>query len=563
MKTAVIYARQSFGLEEGSASLDVQVGNCQKWAKDHGVNVIGVFQDANTSSELYPLCQEGIEACKVDKGFQLWKKEQKTKGRKEYKQGLGQAFNCIRENKPDYLIVYTENRLGRSATNSNLKNFTTSFLMDCNCSLVDVQSNNVFDFSDKLMMAFRAMKDALDYQGVYEKRKASMESVARRINSHRVVSNAYGVVATNGVIGFDQDKAEAIRYVFEAVASGSTYPCILHTLNTKYRHLAKGRQWYQTNIAHILENLVYCGYSKDLQGEVARAINIPNPIVSYAQFAQASRMAKAKKAAGYQKHQLKQGKQRHWLPWSGRLVCECGRRMTMACDNGVVYRCPNDGSHTLRIRTNAINHGQDFNLTMQALFAVRCVQSRRELEACKSLDTMVDALKCKVSGLESAIRAKFKAIESEADYELLKGEIGEAKSELARAKGELEEALSKRASDINGMEARLDEDFSAILEPRLLDEASYQRLLCETVDKVVVGQSNICVWLCDGNKFELPRLVVDGRGGKVLPWSEVQVATACVENLNCLLHHTIVFHGGGECKILVDNEFYSIILMPN
>jgi len=562
MKSAIVYARQSFGLEEGSASIEVQIENCQKWASKNNVNVTGVFTDANTSSELYPLCQEGVEACRADRGFQRWKAEQRTKGRKEFKEGLGKAFETIKAQKPDYIVVYTSNRLGRSATNSNLHNFMTVFFMEHNCSVVDVQSNSVTDFSDKLMMAFRAMKDALDYQSVAEKRRASMETVAKRINSRKVVSNAFAVrKAKDGAIEFDPNEAEVVKYVFDAVCAGEAYSSILNTLNSKHLKLARGKQWYNTNVKHILENLVYCGYCRNKAGEVGRATNIPHPIVSYAQWAQAQRIGEARKS-GCQKYNLKENKQRHWLPWSGWIECACGRRMLMVCDEGIVYACKNEGSHVERLRINAMNHGQDFNLTMQALFAVRCIESRRELERSKSLDATIDALKCKASGLESAIKAKFRAIGSDEDYELLKGEIAEAKAELAKAKSELEEALSRKSSDVAELEKRTDEDFSAILEPRLLDEASYQRLLAETIKRVVVHNDKVEVELRDGGRFELPRIKVDGRGKKILPWSEVIAATESVDNLNDVVHYLIVFHGGDESRVLLERENYTIVLEP-
>ena len=121
-KTALIYARQSFTAngEEQSVSIEVQIENCKRWAKKNNVNVLGIFSDANVSSECFPLCESGIESARCDRAFQKWRAEQRTKGRKEYKEGLGKAFDAIATQHPDYIIVNTTNRLGRSATNSNL-----------------------------------------------------------------------------------------------------------------------------------------------------------------------------------------------------------------------------------------------------------------------------------------------------------------------------------------------------------------------------------------------------------------------------------------------------------
>lgn len=75
---AIIYARQSFGQEQDSTSIEVQVEKCSEWAKSHGVNIARVFTDSNTSSELYPLCPEGMEAARIDRGFQRWLASQRT-----------------------------------------------------------------------------------------------------------------------------------------------------------------------------------------------------------------------------------------------------------------------------------------------------------------------------------------------------------------------------------------------------------------------------------------------------------------------------------------------------
>ena len=72
MCVCVIYARQSFGQEQDSTSIAVQLDECRRWAKAHGMQVAGEYSDAQTSSELYPLCEEGVEASRIDRGYQRW-----------------------------------------------------------------------------------------------------------------------------------------------------------------------------------------------------------------------------------------------------------------------------------------------------------------------------------------------------------------------------------------------------------------------------------------------------------------------------------------------------------
>ena len=87
--------------------------------------------------------------------------------------------------------------------------------------------------------------------------------------------------------------------------------------------------------------------------------------------------------------------------------------------------------------------------------------------------------------------------------------------------------------------------------------------MSETIKKIVVSDDEIIVHLCDGNSFALPRITVNGRGKKIMPWSEVMAATDSVDNLDGIQHYTIIFHGGNESKVLLDTEDYSIELMAD
>ena len=73
-KKAVIYARQSFGHEENSASIEEQLNNCRKWCEQHGIVIVGEFSDKNTSSELYDDSIEGHAYAATDAEWQKWDK---------------------------------------------------------------------------------------------------------------------------------------------------------------------------------------------------------------------------------------------------------------------------------------------------------------------------------------------------------------------------------------------------------------------------------------------------------------------------------------------------------
>ena len=412
-KTAVIYARQSFGSEKESISIENQIENCKKCAEKNGYQVIGIFSDKNTSSELYPLTAEGKEAAKIDKGFQRWLAQQITTNRKEFKENLGKCFDFIQANKVNTFIVDEMTRLYREADNSYLGGFINSFFIDNAVELVEAKNSKAVDLNNDFERLVAMIKSQIEYTSLKHKRINSMASIAKRINGFKVVSNAFGVVTSNGVISFDADKAELIRFVFDGVCSGMSYSAILHTLNTQYISLADGKQFYATNISNMLANMVYCGYAKNKAGEVQKAINIPEPIISYSQWQQAQNIVATKKA-GYQKYNLSGQKKRHYLPYSGYLYCECGRRLTVQFDKGIVYKCLNADNHNQRIRINAINNGQDFNQSLQSLFIINAIQSRKSLENSLNINTNIDSTKAAINSKQAALKAKFRMIDNDA-----------------------------------------------------------------------------------------------------------------------------------------------------
>lgn len=499
---AIIYARQSFGQEQDSTSIEVQLDKCREYAKAHGINIICDFTDANTSSELYPLCPEGIEAARIDRGFQRWQKAQRTAGRKQYKQGLGEAFQRIAEGGVTHLLVYTRNRLGRTADGSYLDRFLTNFLLEHHVALVCVQDGTVLDFNDDFMSLVMSIKDTLDYKGLKEKAKASMASIDRRINGYRKWSNAFGVVMKNGEVTFDPAHAEAIKYAFTQLVSGASYSAILKGLNSTYRALFGGKQCYQSTLTNLLKNPVYCGYMTNREGVLDRATNIPSPVISYSVWQQAQQVMAGKKI-NCGKYNVA-GEQKHWLPLSGYLRCDCGRRMQMRCERGkVVYECVNP-DHTMRMDVT-----EDVLKTMQTVFIVGALDSRKRLAGLEKASGRVDDLKARLEKLQASLRAKLALVETEEDVALYKPVMDGIKEEIASTKQALLEAQALDTTEKDRLQKQLEQDFAAIMEKDLLGHDDYQRLLQETIDHMTVRAGEVEIALADGRAFSVPR--IEGR----------------------------------------------------
>lgn len=554
MEKAIIYARQSFGQEQDSASIAVQIEECHKWAKAHNITVVGDYQDANTSSELFPLCEEGIEASKIDRGFQRWLKSQRTAGRKQFKEGLGQAFNRIEEGGITHLLVYTRNRLGRTADGSYLDRFLTNFLLEHKVSLVCVQDGTTMDFSDNFMTLFQSFKDALDYRGLQEKARASLASIDRRINSYTKWSNAFGVEMKDGQVLFKEEYIEAIKFVFSQVAKGASYCSIQATLNNKWRHLFPGRQCYQSTLLNILKNPVYAGCMTNREGVMDRAKNIPQPPISLALWQEVRSMMEYKKKKGGVWNVS--GERKHWLPVSGYLRCHCGRRMIMRWEREkIVYEC-NNPDHT-----NRIDMSDAFLKTLQCIFVISLVNEHRRLASMEKEGERIGQLRLKIGKLQDSLRAKMTLVETDEDITLYKPIMDGLKEQIAQTKQELLEAESLDTTEQVRLREQLEQDFHDIMEQDILDHMVYQRLLKATIDFIEVEKSHIKICLTDGRSFDVPRLEGKHHARRLM---KCTITCDTDNDINGICHYSLHFFDGepeilgGKC--IMEDENLSVFV---
>ena len=117
---AVIYARQSAGDEEESASVETQVEKCRAWANGQGLTV-EVYSDKNTSGKTYPDLPDAVALSKADTVYQDWKKDF-TARRAVYRKGLADAITTMQAG--DVLVVYDFTRIMRPLTDSFLESYS-------------------------------------------------------------------------------------------------------------------------------------------------------------------------------------------------------------------------------------------------------------------------------------------------------------------------------------------------------------------------------------------------------------------------------------------------------
>ena len=559
MKKAVIYARQSSGDAELSISIDNQIETCRNWCFAHNVEVVGTYSDYNTSSELYPACEAGEKASQIDNAFLQWQSEQLTKNRKIQKLEQGKMFDFIASTHVDYLVVITHNRLGRPVTNSYLMNFYNSYLMQYNCSLVEASTGNISDYSNAFMTAILNLKQALDYQGVAEKRLQAIEAIKKRKNNGVATSNAYGVITRNKTIFFDTDKAKVIKKVYKDFINGKPMNQTLKELNYSYRNYltAGAKQFYITNIQSILKNPIYCGFMFDAEKNIIPATNIPEPLVSYSDFSMAQKIFKTN--SNKHIHYNVKGESVHFLPLSGYIYCNCGRRMVVAMENGIVYKCQNCGEHRNRIRIS--NKKEDLFLKkLSQFFIISAVERTKKLHNLKNAEKNKNEKIAELEKKEKALKTKFLMIETEEDLNFFKEEIEQLKNEIKNIKTEIQELENIENTKIENLENEIKKDIDKILNGSLNHE-EYLSLLRETIKKITVDEKTITLTLHDDATVDIP-LFVDGHKSKKIP--EIDITVADVDGCNNPnlatnnLYYTIEINTGNDA-ILLRTDNYAIV----
>ena len=330
-KKAVIYARQSSGADDYSESIERQKENCRKLAEKENLEVIGVFQDLNTSGKTYPAGAEDL--AEKDNAFQVWFDNQT--GSKKYRAGLAKALKQLET--ADFLIVDDITRLYRPVRGSYLENFINNQITGNGVKILQCKGGkmDLSQFDENLVNTIRAMIN--DEQIANGKAKSKQQLKARRDSG--LFANgggkAFGTCYNpqTGKIEVKADYIPVIQYVFNSIAGYVPTMQILRDLNAKFPGQVK-KVYYQSHIHNIARNPVYCGFMRNTEGELIENRQIVNPCIDFAMFSKVQKIMQ-ERTTGKRKSKY------NWLPFSGLLYCgECGSKLMVNCDRGnMVYSC--------------------------------------------------------------------------------------------------------------------------------------------------------------------------------------------------------------------------------
>ena len=332
MKKCVVYARQSVGNEDLSESVENQKEKCLKLAEKEGLEVVGIFEDLNTSGKTYPTGSEDIAV--LDMAFQKWYKEQTTK--KMYRDGFGKVIQSLME--VDYILCYDLTRLYRPVTGSFLESHINQLLVIHNVKVMTV-NNGIMDmgnFNDSLIIA---LQNRINHEQIAIQRRKAKEAFKNLKNSGTMkvgLGRMYGFDGTGRKreVVVNEREAEMVKHCYRLFLETSSLGTVTRTMNQKYPDLFP-EPVTSMIFRRILERPTYCGYMYNSEGELIKNHQVDGlEFISFADWKEVKERLDKRK---FTHPRAKQG----WYPLSGLIYCGvCGRKMKIQISrNDHFYQC--------------------------------------------------------------------------------------------------------------------------------------------------------------------------------------------------------------------------------
>lgn len=323
---AVIYARQSSGDEDTSASVEQQVENCQKLARECGYSVIGIFRDLNISGKFYPNTPEANTICRFDTALSNWAASTSSM-QIRYRQGLGEVFSMLKE--IDFILLDDFTRLMRPLPNSYLEGHMKQELI-CNKVKLHCVKDGIVDpnsFGDNIVSSLISMINANQLEIQRQKSKAALKKLkddgyrpsgSRMRGYRRVGKHQYEIVP---------EEANFIREAFEMGIANCSYISICRELSKKYGF----RDLYYDTLIPIYQRPEYAGYCYNSEGELIESKCFGSiPIVTLSQFLQMKERLQNKRIHNHDR--------KHIYAFTGLCYCGyCGERMQIVSCNAMPH----------------------------------------------------------------------------------------------------------------------------------------------------------------------------------------------------------------------------------
>lgn len=509
-ETAIIYARQSSGKEDGSASIEMQIQQCQELAKRKKIKVIGIFSDANTSGRLYPTGAEAL--IEADFVMQQWFKAHNNE--KKTRQGLGSVISNI--NNADYVIVYDLTRLYRPLQGSYMQDYVDMNFRMNNTQILSVKEGtiNIFDSSEQMLRNIKSDINDTQMKITNDKSKLAL----RKLRDDGIIPTCpkmFGVIYKGGkdkVVEIDKEAAKVIRFVYDRIIALDSYNSIIRKLNELFPHLCSGKGYYSTSLRHIAAQPFYCGYMYDTDRSLVRAKQmIGKEIVTLEEWQKVQNIMNRKRREP-------KGRNQSIHPFTHLLYCgECGSKMVVGMDdNKEFYHCyhgandmKNEGCRDARININLVRKSVEFIGLREAIAPVLALALYKDLENAELSTYEMKRIADLKQKLEAYIKRKEilvnKYTECGMDIELFSATCNELNKRIKSIKSEIfeiENAICNRDSVITKVSKHF-QNIDNVVNNKL-DDTTFEDLLHKAVRKIICYRDRIDVETVYGN-FTLKR----------------------------------------------------------
>ena len=330
-RRVAIYLRQSSGKDDDSPSIAMQRKHCEEYAHKNHLEVIGVFEDANTTGRVYPEGAEELAA--LDVVYHDWLARHPTQ--KTKRPGLGKLMRILPS--ISHIVVDDLTRLGRPVAGSFLQNYLFQQLTAYHVTILCVKGGEVDwnELGDRLLS---------DIQSSITDNQICIQSIKSRDALHKLKDSGYYPTAPKmfGIryCGHKQvevipECAECIRFIYQSVLQYRSFASIVFEVNQRWRHLFTGKCCHDSTIRHILQQPFYCGLMRNTQDVpiVARQME-HQPIIGQDTWYKVQEILATKRTFAPRG-------QMHEHPFTGLLVCgHCGAKLVSGVDNGkIFYHC--------------------------------------------------------------------------------------------------------------------------------------------------------------------------------------------------------------------------------
>lgn len=334
MKKAVIYARQSSGDEEKSASIDQQIENCRKLAEREGYEIIDVFSDLNISGKTYPDLPDAKVLAGLDSAYQEWKKglsRSDVSGR--FREGLANVIHLLPQ--VDFVLLDSNSRLMRPKRLTHVESYIKEYFCRYDVKLHVVKSG-IIDFSTFTGSFMTSVEGQINDEQISSQLTNSRAALKKlkdegffnsggdRLGYKFLRKHRYEIVP---------EEAELIRFAFRGIVAGMPYTRIVKQINERFR---RQKVFTTSQLKDLTNRLYLTGFQENSKGEIIECQCTKDiPIIDYSTFRKAQEVVRQKRA-------FVSRERLYFNPFAGIVKCGyCGKQMYLTQNHGhtQAYRC--------------------------------------------------------------------------------------------------------------------------------------------------------------------------------------------------------------------------------